>query len=135
MIYLPDTNVRIALLRGRDLGLVARWRAVNAGDMVPSSVVIYELRYGTEHGAQPAREHRRLDEFPEPLASLPFDNACARKCAEIRHRLARNRTLIGPHDLQIAATALCHGLTLVTHNTMEFSRIPDLRLEDWESNA
>jgi tRNA(fMet)-specific endonuclease VapC len=37
-----------------------------------------------------------------------------------------------PHDLQIAAIALHHGLTLVTHNTREFSRIPQLRLVDWE---
>jgi predicted nucleic acid-binding protein len=37
-----------------------------------------------------------------------------------------------PHDLQIAAVALRHDLTLVTHNSREFSRIAALRLEDWE---
>jgi tRNA(fMet)-specific endonuclease VapC len=40
--------------------------------------------------------------------------------------------VIGPHDLQIASIALQHGLTLVTHNTREFSRIPGLKLDDWE---
>ncbi len=35
-------------------------------------------------------------------------------------------------DLQIAAIALAHNLILVTHNTREFSRIPELQLEDWE---
>jgi tRNA(fMet)-specific endonuclease VapC len=40
---------------------------------------------------------------------------------------------IGPYDLQIAAIALAHGCTVVTHNTSEFSRIPGLTLEDWES--
>ena len=40
---------------------------------------------------------------------------------------------IGPHDLQIAAVALRHELMLVTHNTSEFSRIPGLKLEDWET--
>jgi len=40
--------------------------------------------------------------------------------------------VIGPHDLQIAAIAMHHGLTLVTHNTAEFSRISGLMLEDWE---
>ena len=39
---------------------------------------------------------------------------------------------IGPHDLQIAAVALQHNLTLVTHNTREFARISTLRLDDWE---
>jgi tRNA(fMet)-specific endonuclease VapC len=55
-----------------------------------------------------------------------------RKCAEIRRELERSGTIIGPHDLQIAAIALQHGLTLVTHNRQEFSRISGLRWEDWE---
>jgi tRNA(fMet)-specific endonuclease VapC len=38
-----------------------------------------------------------------------------------------------PHDLQIAATAAVHDLTLVTHNLREFARIPSLKLEDWET--
>ena len=38
---------------------------------------------------------------------------------------------IGPLDTQIAAIALVHNLTLVTHNTRHFSRIPDLAIEDW----
>ena len=52
--------------------------------------------------------------------------------ARIRRELERGGTPIGPHDLQIAAVAMEHGLMLVTHNTREFSRIPELRLEDWE---
>ena len=38
----------------------------------------------------------------------------------------------GPYDLQIAAIALAHRCTLVTNNTQEFSRVPGLRIEDWE---
>ena len=34
-------------------------------------------------------------------------------------------------DLFIAATALVHGLTLVTHNARHFQNVPDLTLEDW----
>jgi tRNA(fMet)-specific endonuclease VapC len=40
--------------------------------------------------------------------------------------------LIGPYDTMIAAIALANNLTLVTHNTSEFSRIANLVLEDWE---
>jgi tRNA(fMet)-specific endonuclease VapC len=94
-------------------------------------VVVYELRHGAERSSKPAREHLKLDVFLAPFASLPFDDFCARRCAE--RELERTGSVIGPHDLQIAATALHHGLTLVTHNTREFSRIPGLRLDDWES--
>jgi len=95
-------------------------------------VVVYEPRHGAEAGVDPAREHAKLDGFLAPFMSLPFDDGCARRCAEIRRALERTGSVIGPHDLQIAAIALHHGLTLVTHNTREFSRIPQLTLDDWE---
>ena len=41
--------------------------------------------------------------------------------------------MLGPYDLQIAAIALAEDLILVTHNTGEFSRIPGLRIEDWQT--
>jgi tRNA(fMet)-specific endonuclease VapC len=40
---------------------------------------------------------------------------------------------IGPLDMQIAAIALANNLTLVTHNTLEFSRVSGLALDDWET--
>jgi tRNA(fMet)-specific endonuclease VapC len=72
------------------------------------------------------------DVFLGAFTSLPFDDNSARKCAEIRRDLERTGRVMGPHDLQIAAIALQHGLILVTHNTQEFGRISGLRLEDWE---
>jgi tRNA(fMet)-specific endonuclease VapC len=46
--------------------------------------------------------------------------------------LASTGTLIGPNDLLIAAIALANGLTVVTHNSTEFSRAPGLTIEDWQ---
>ena len=40
---------------------------------------------------------------------------------------------MGPNDMLIAAIALANELTLVTHNTAEFSRVPGLLLDDWET--
>jgi tRNA(fMet)-specific endonuclease VapC len=64
--------------------------------------------------------------------SLPFDDQSAVVFGEIRTQLAAKGTPIGAYDLQIAAIALANNLILVTHNTKEFSRIPQLQLEDWE---
>ena len=133
MIFLPDTNACISLLRQRNAKLVARWQSVKASDMMLCSVVIYELRHGAERSSNPTGEHSKLDAFLAPFASLPFDDTSARKCAAIRRELERSGSVIGPHDLQIAAIALQHGLTLVTRNTGEFSRVTGLRLDDWES--
>ena len=101
-------------------------------DIVLCSIVVYELRHGAESSSDPAREHAKLDVFLAPFSSLPFGDACAGKCAEIRRALERKGETIGPHDLLIAAVALRHDLTLVTHNTREFGRLSTLRLEDWE---
>jgi tRNA(fMet)-specific endonuclease VapC len=133
MIYLPDTNVCISLLRQRRPSLIARWRSVKVTDITLCSIVVYELRYGAESSSDPARGHGKLDVFLAPFSSLQFDDSCARTCAEIRRALERTGERIGPHDLQIAAIALQHNLTLVTHNTREFGRISSLRVEDWES--
>jgi tRNA(fMet)-specific endonuclease VapC len=132
MIFLPDTNACISLLRQRNPKLIARWQAIKPSDVALCSVVVYELRHGAERSANASAEHAKLDAFLAPFASLPFDDASARKCAEIRRELERGGTVIGPHDLQIAAITLQHGLTLITHNTQEFSRISGLRWEDWE---
>ena len=51
--------------------------------------------------------------------------------AEIRKDLEHAGTLIGANDLLIAAAALHEKATLITHNTDEFSRVPDLKIEDW----
>lgn len=53
-------------------------------------------------------------------------NAC------IQSQLAATGKSIGPYDLQIAAIALTHDLTLVTNNTREFCRVEGQNLEDWQ---
>ena len=50
----------------------------------------------------------------------------------IRADLERQGIPIGPNDLMIAAITLASGSILVTHNTREFGRVGDLKLEDWE---
>jgi predicted nucleic acid-binding protein len=58
--------------------------------------------------------------------------AAAVEYGRIRGHLAAAGTPIGPNDLMIAAIAQSRRLTLVTHNTREFSRVPGLLIEDWE---
>ncbi|KAM3113165.1 hypothetical protein [Phormidesmis sp. 146-33] len=64
--------------------------------------------------------------------SLPFDDFAATTFGVVRAQLESLGTPIGAYDLQIASIALANNLTLVTHNTGEFSRVEGLKLEDWE---
>ena len=69
--------------------------------------------------------------FLSGITILPFDSAASLEYGNIRYSLKSRGTLIGANDLLIVAHARSSGLTLVTHNTREFSRVENLLLEDW----
>ncbi len=62
---------------------------------------------------------------------LPFDADCAEEFGKLRGILHGHGIVVSPLDLQIAAVARVHSLTLVTNNTKDFQHIPGLQLEDW----
>lgn len=133
MRLLLDSNTCIQHLRGRSPTITHRLTSLPLGDLAICSVVRAELRYGALRHRDPGTELARLHRFIDPIQSLPFDDAAADHAAHIRAHLAAAGTLIGPHDIQIAAIALAHSLTLVTHNTNEFRRVPALSVEDWQT--
>jgi len=132
-MYLLDTNACIQFLRDPDSAVSHRLSAVSEGEVALCTVVKAELYYGARRSADPDRSIQVLEAFFGSLVSLPFDDLAAEIYGRIRAYLAQEGQLIGPNDLLIASTALAHGATLVTHNTREFARVPDLRLEDWEA--
>lgn len=133
MIYLLDANVCITLLRGTDPLLLQRINAKLPGDIALSSIVLAELSYGAALSKQPVLEQANVDAFARPYVCLPFDEAAAKVTGNLRAQLRKLGTPIGPYDLMIAAIALVNNLTLITHNTSEFSRVPGLPLEDWQT--
>ena len=70
-------------------------------------------------------------QFLEPFDIREFDSDASYFYGLIRQSLTEKGTPVGPNDLLIAATVLANNGTLITHNTKEFSRIEDLRIEDW----
>ena len=134
-MYLLDTNACIRVLNGSSAPLIARLRSHTPSEIRVSSVTRAELVYGARRSARVAENLRVLASFFAPLLSLPFDDACAEQYGALRATLAAARRPIGPNDLLIAATALAHDLTVVTHNVREFSRIAGLKIEDWERMA
>ena|SRR5437870_198272 len=134
MIYLLDTNVCVQYLRGRNPSVLQRLRSTPSQEVRLCSVVKAELFLGVLRSARPADNRAKLDTFLRPYTSLSFDDVAAELHSQIRHYLETSGTPIGPYDLQIAAIALANRLTLVTHNTAEFNRVPGLAVEDWETS-
>ena len=135
MRYLLDTNTCIRYLNGRAPAVRLRLAAVRRDDDAICSPVKAELFYGAARSQDPLRSLQRQLAFLEPFVSLPFDDHAATLYGRIRADLATRGTPIGANDLLIAAIALAHDITLVTHNTDEFSRVGGLPLEDWEAMA
>ena len=133
MRYLLDTNACIAILNGSSASVETRVRRTPARDLLLCAIVKSELVYGAHKSAKVAENLQKLETFFTGLDSLPFDDPAAGMAGEIRATLDRQGQQIGPNDLLIASIALAYGLTLVSHNTGEFGRVPGLRLEDWEA--
>ena len=134
MRYLLDTNVCIMYLNGRSTAIRDRLLSTSLDDMVVCSIVQAELFYGALRSNNPTRTLQRQQEFLSQFVSLPFGDDAALISGQVRAQLASAGTPIGAYDLQIAAIALAHSLTLVTHNTREFVRVDGLQLEDWETD-
>ena len=126
-MYATDANTVIYYFKGHP-NVVRRLHSTSPHQFAIPAVVLFELEVGTA-GATARRD--ALDALTRICAILPFDEAAAKRAAAIRNELSKTGKLIGPLDTLIAATALANGLTLVTHNTAEFSRVPGLLLEDW----
>jgi tRNA(fMet)-specific endonuclease VapC len=132
MSYLLDSNVCVQFLRNKNALVVQRINARQTAELSLCPIVLSELYYGCLCSAKPIVNRAKVDAFIRPYVILPFDAAAAETHGEIRHHLESQGKMIGPYDSQIAAIALVNKVTLVTHNTSEFSRVPGLALEDWE---
>jgi tRNA(fMet)-specific endonuclease VapC len=133
MNYLLDTNACIGMIRATARKSIAKAISLSSSQIFISSVVRFELLSGAERSARPLIERQKVENFCAQFNSLSFDDDCAEEAAKVRTELESLGTKIGPYDTLIAATARLHNLTVVTGNTGEFSRVKNLRVEDWES--
>jgi tRNA(fMet)-specific endonuclease VapC len=97
-----------------------------------SSITVAELQFGVYNSNNVERNRISLTEFLAPFTIIDFDDTDAEAFGKIRSILKAHGKLIGPYDMLIAAQAITKKLILVTNNTDEFSRVPDLEIEDWK---
>jgi tRNA(fMet)-specific endonuclease VapC len=133
--FILDTNSWIALVRWHNAGILTQLKQHPSDEILLCSVVLAELWFGAERSdaAHRANNLKLVDELAAKYQSLPFDNAAARDYATIRAHLFASGQPIGPNDMLIAAIARSCSATLVTHNVAEFSRVPGLSIDDWQS--
>jgi tRNA(fMet)-specific endonuclease VapC len=128
--YLADTNLVVDLLRHPELLDQTRFAAAGQ-TLAVSTVTVMELEFGVAASSNVERNRVEVDDVLSHLQVLPFDAPAAEHAGQIRADLKRTGEPIGPYDCLLAGHARSRGLTLITHNHSEFSRVPGLLLEDW----
>lgn len=130
-MYLLDTNICIHCMRKPSSVLIEKLFSFDPKDLFISSVTVSELEYGSAKSRYPETTRYQVAQFLAPFNILPFTSEDAVCAGRMRQYLESKGTPIGPYDLQIAAQALTRGFAVVTHNTREFKRVPQLVIEDW----
>jgi tRNA(fMet)-specific endonuclease VapC len=132
--HLLDTNVCVSYLRSKGKSRSA-FQVQNAppGAVAVCAPVREELVFGAFRSTNAQKNWAEVEAFLKAFPSLPFDDRSAFICADVRAQLESRGMRIGFNDCLIASIALANRLILVTHNVSEFSRVPHLSIEDWET--
>lgn len=135
MRYLLDTNICIYALNRRSPEVLEKLKAIGRKAVALSVITVLELRHGAHKSQHPRKTHSKLDSFLSPMRILPFDEQAASEAAKLRAHLDLQGQPIGDLDSLIAGHALAQDLILVSNNLREFDRVPDLRTENWVTDA
>ena len=128
MIYFLDTDTCIYFLKGEQSVIDGLYSLSPEQVKIPS-IVYAEL---IEGALSSARNLKVIENFCAAFEVIPFCKQSTTSYARIRQHLRVKGDMIGPNDLIIAATTITHHATLITHNTKEFKRVPDLKLRDFK---
>lgn len=131
MNYLLDTNICIYLMKGGYPKIEERLMICRPDEVVLSSIVASELMFGAENSQNREKNLKQLKNFLSGFYILPYGSEPLESYGQIRACLRRSGQLIGAADMFIAAQVLAYNLVLITNNEKEFSRVPNLKTENW----
>ena len=129
--YLLDTDTCIYTIKQKPCSVVEKVKKTKESKIFISSITVSELEYGLQKSKMRNKTREALIRFLVPFNIVDFTSSDAYQYGIIRSYLESIGQIIGPYDQQIAAQAISRKLILVTNNIKEFSRIPDLKLENW----
>jgi tRNA(fMet)-specific endonuclease VapC len=132
-MYLFDTDVITNLLKQiPSQSLIHRLENIKYDDQFITVITVAEIIYGAEKSHRPAYHLKNLEEILLPMVSvLDFDIRAAYISGTIRAYLEKAGMPIAWADIQIAAIAMTHDMTLVTGNVKHFLRVSGLKVENW----
>jgi tRNA(fMet)-specific endonuclease VapC len=131
--YMLDTDACIALIKDRPTSMRSRLTLLSPEEIGISSIVTAELWFGVANSQKKKKNESALKDFLDFVTLLDWPCEASPIYGRIRAQLQKKGTPIGAMDLLIASHALFLDTVLVTNNTREFERVPDLKIENWLS--
>ena len=131
MRYMLDTNICIYAIKYKPEKVFQKLQEVEPEDVCVSSVTYAELVHGVEKSVAVEKNRLALSMLLANIEILDFDVDAADCYGKIRADLEKKGTPIGPLDMMIAGHAQSLGYTVVTNNVKEFSRVSNLKIENW----
>jgi tRNA(fMet)-specific endonuclease VapC len=131
MKYILDTNICIYIIKQKPQVVFEKFKQHIPGEIGISSITSAELQYGVNKSMNVQRNQIALNQFLIPLEIFNFDFEASIEYGKIRSELEKAGTPIGPLDMLIAAHARSLNMTLITNNEKEFSRVSNLKIENW----
>ena len=129
MIYMLDTDTMSFMIRKNPC--VMKNFIKHEEDEISISAITYaEICFGLEKKGS-EKLFNEVNVVMGKLSIVDFDSSQSELYGRIRLKLEKLGTLIGDMDILIAAAALSAGAILVTHNVKHFSKIKNLKIEDW----
>jgi tRNA(fMet)-specific endonuclease VapC len=129
--YMLDADACIALIKNRPLSMHNRLSLLTPEEVGISSIVAAELWFGVANSQKKKKNESALKDFLEFVTPLDWPCEASPLYGQIRAQLQKRGTPIGAMNLLIASHALFIDAVLVTNNTREFERVPDLKIENW----
>ncbi|WCL50777.1 type II toxin-antitoxin system tRNA(fMet)-specific endonuclease VapC [Leptospira sp. GIMC2001] len=130
-MYLLDTNICIYIIKQKPPQVLKKLNLKRKSDIYISSISVAELEFGVSNSDYPERNKVSLISFLSIFNILNFDDIDASEFGNIKSFLRKSGKIIGTMDLLIASQARARNLILVSNNTKEFERVPNLKLENW----
>jgi len=132
-MYLLDTNILSELVKKNpNNNLMIRLESIPSASLYTASICVMELRYGVLRRGNPSDLWSKIEKsILSKVQILNFYYKDALRAAEVLSELHSIGQPVGIEDIMIGSIALSNGLVIVSANTKHFSRIPDLKLENW----
>ena len=125
MKYLVDANVLSEATKPAPHASVVAWLRNNEREIAVDPIILGEVRFGIlllPKGRRRSRLERWFDDGVQRVQCIPFEAKTALRWAELLAALRRSGRAMPIRDSLIAATALAHGMTVVTHNRRDFEK-------------